>query len=103
MKDLANVIKHIRLNGNAGLSSDAARLGELKSVIEDALNEFTDIDQRFNWSDDLSEPRKNLWLNMVDILFALEETCSAYNSTLGIVNAAMQMPRLDSGDTVPAP
>lgn len=103
VNDLAMMINHCRINGTAGLSSDAARLGELMVILEDALNEFADIDQRFNWNDLLCEPRKNIWLNMIDVVEDIKETCSKYNSTLGVVNAAMTMQRIDPGDTVSVP
>lgn len=96
---MGNLIKHCKLHGTNELESDAARLELLTVQIADLLDEFEEINQRFNWCDDLSEPRKNVGLNLLDVLMSLELTCSNYRSSLDIARAASLMRGAVAGET----
>ena len=91
VKDLGNVCKHVKIHGVQQLESDTARIEHLCMQLSDILEEFGEIDQNFQWSDELSEPRKNIWLNLYGILMDFEKTKESYVSTLGVAKAALLM------------
>lgn len=103
MKDIRNICKHVKIHGTNQLEADTQRIAEIHRVISDAIEEFGEVDQNFQWSDELYEPRKDVWLNMYGTLLDLEKTLAAYRSTLGIARASLIVPPISQLDgPVPA-
>lgn len=100
MRDVSNVCKHVKIHGTEQLESDLCRLKELHANIANSLETFSEVNQNFQWSDELNEPRKNIWLNLYGTLLDLEETIDKYQSMLGIARASLVI-RPQTGESAP--
>ena len=91
---MRELINHTKLHGDNELKSDSARLQELKFILEQALEEFCEIDSRFQWADPVAENRVDIWFNLMDAISNLENTCDKYDNACKVVSAAKNVKQI---------
>jgi len=87
-EELFKILRHCDIHGTGQLEKDLATINNLIEQLQPILESYAEVDQNFQWSDELYEPRKSVWMNLYGSIMDLEEASERYKKMITLSKTA---------------